>query len=82
MRRMTRRALLPALTLALLAAGPAAAATPATVRQSHPSSLPATAAWPTAKPEVLGFIADDYARAIAEAKARRVPVFIESWAPW
>jgi len=31
---------------------------------------------------VLPFIADDYARGIAEARARKVPLFIESWAPW
>jgi hypothetical protein len=31
---------------------------------------------------VLPFIADDYTRAIAEARARRVPLFIEAWAPW
>ena len=28
------------------------------------------------------FIADDYTRAVAEAKARKVPLFIEAWAPW
>ena len=31
---------------------------------------------------VLPFIADDYTRAVAEARARKVPLFIESWAPW
>jgi hypothetical protein len=31
---------------------------------------------------VLPFIADDYARAVAEARARKVPLFIEAWAPW
>ena len=31
---------------------------------------------------VMPFIADDYARAVAEARARKVPLFIESWAPW
>jgi hypothetical protein len=31
---------------------------------------------------VFPFIADDYARAVAEARARKVPLFIESWAPW
>ena len=30
----------------------------------------------------LPFIQDDYARALAEARARKVPLFIESWAPW
>ena len=31
---------------------------------------------------VLPFIADDYAKALAQAKARKLPIFIESWAPW
>ena len=31
---------------------------------------------------VLPFIADDYTRAVSEARARKVPIFIESWAPW
>jgi endonuclease YncB( thermonuclease family) len=30
----------------------------------------------------LPFIEDDYARALAEARARKLPLFIESWAPW
>ena len=30
----------------------------------------------------LPFIADDYARALAEARARGLPLFIEAWAPW
>ena len=32
--------------------------------------------------KVIPFIADDYAKAVAEARARKVPLFIESWAPW
>jgi tetratricopeptide (TPR) repeat protein len=31
---------------------------------------------------VLPFIEDDYARALAEAKARNVPLFVDAWAPW
>jgi hypothetical protein len=31
---------------------------------------------------VLPWIEDDYERAIAEAKARKVPIFVEAWAPW
>lgn len=30
----------------------------------------------------LPWIADDYTRAVAEARARKVPLFVESWAPW
>jgi hypothetical protein len=29
-----------------------------------------------------GFVADDYPKALAEAKARRLPLFVEAWAPW
>ncbi|NNE43084.1 MAG: hypothetical protein HKN12_02660 [Gemmatimonadetes bacterium] len=31
---------------------------------------------------VLPWITDDYAAALAEAKARDLPLFVESWAPW
>jgi len=34
------------------------------------------------KKSVLPFIADDYAKALQEARARKVPIFIEAWAPW
>ncbi len=30
----------------------------------------------------LPFIADDYPRALTEAKSRHLPIFIEAWAPW
>jgi hypothetical protein len=30
----------------------------------------------------LPFIDDDYSRALAEARARHVPIFLEAWAPW
>lgn len=30
----------------------------------------------------LPFIEDDYPKALAEARARNVPLFIEAWAPW
>jgi hypothetical protein len=32
--------------------------------------------------EVLPFIADDYAQALHDAKARKLPIFADSWAPW
>jgi len=38
-------------------------------------------ATPVANPP-LSFIEDDYAAAVAEARERDVPLFIESWAPW
>jgi hypothetical protein len=30
----------------------------------------------------LPFIEDDYPRALAEARKRKLPLFIEAWAPW
>ena len=32
--------------------------------------------------EVLPFIDDDYSKAVARAKTKNVPLFIDAWAPW
>jgi hypothetical protein len=32
--------------------------------------------------KALPLIADDYAKALAEARAQKLPLFIEAWAPW
>jgi endonuclease YncB( thermonuclease family) len=32
--------------------------------------------------DTLPFIEDDYAKAVARAKARNLPIFVEAWAPW
>lgn len=53
--------------LALLAAVPA-----------HPALAAATAG----RSSVLPWIVNDYPKALAEARARKVPLFIEAWAPW
>jgi hypothetical protein len=34
------------------------------------------------RPEGLAFIEDDYSRALALARARGIPIFIDAWAPW
>ena len=44
-------------------------------------AAPAGAA-PTGHARVLPFISDDYDKALAEARARKVPLFVEAWAPW
>ena len=31
---------------------------------------------------VLPFIEDNYPRALAEARSKRLPIFVEAWAPW
>jgi tetratricopeptide (TPR) repeat protein len=41
------------------------------------ASPPAAAARPA-----LPFIDDDYPKALAEARARKLPIFAEAWAPW
>lgn len=28
------------------------------------------------------FIEDDYSRALTEARSKKVPIFVENWAPW
>lgn len=30
----------------------------------------------------LRFIENDYTKAVAQAKAKNVPLFVEAWAPW
>ena len=37
---------------------------------------------PAVAKEVLPFIDNDYSKAIAQAKKRNVPIFVEAWAPW
>jgi hypothetical protein len=32
--------------------------------------------------EMVPFIEDDYAKAVAQAKVKKVPIFVEAWAPW
>ena len=32
--------------------------------------------------EVLPFIENDYTKAVAQAKAKNVPIFADAWAPW
>jgi hypothetical protein len=28
------------------------------------------------------FISDDYPSAVAQARAKKIPIFVEAWAPW
>jgi hypothetical protein len=30
----------------------------------------------------LPWIEDDYGRALAEAKSKKLPIFVDAWAPW
>jgi hypothetical protein len=47
----------------------------ATTRPAKGSAGPAMA-------KVLPWIEDDYPGAVTRAKARKLPIFVESWAPW
>jgi endonuclease YncB( thermonuclease family) len=44
--------------------------------------LVALAAPVVAESAPLPFLHDDYANALAQAKQRHLPVFVEVWAPW
>jgi ribosome-binding protein aMBF1 (putative translation factor) len=68
------------LVLFVLTAPTQAAAYSATTIRSQVSHTSSSRR--AAKPEVLPFIADDYARAIATARARSAPIFVDAWAPW
>ena len=40
------------------------------------------AALPALAKEVVPFIDNDYAKALAQAKKANVPIFVDAWAPW
>ncbi len=54
----------------------------ATSRAGVSASAPVPEASAPAEAEALHFIENDYPRALAEAKTRGVPVFVDVWAPW
>jgi hypothetical protein len=71
----------PAVLLAALLIGPASHAATATSKSAPASAVTtrsATAPWHP----VVPFIEDDFGRALALARERKLPVFIEGWAPW
>lgn len=45
------------------------------------AAAPLFSAQAAARP-MLPFIEDDYPKAMAEAKSKKLPVFVEAWAPW
>src|SRR5579859_6743268 len=64
------------LPVALLLAGGCASSAPASAPRAPAT---ATATPPAAR---IVFIEDDYARALAEARASHRPLFVDGWAPW
>jgi hypothetical protein len=45
-------------------------------------ALALAATWPAAAAGSLPFVEDDYATALADARARNVPLVVDVWAPW
>ena len=80
MNRHTLSALLAC--AALSAAGRTPGAGAATKSPAPTSSSHGRPAASQKHADILPFIEDDYGRAVAEAKARKVPLFVEAWAPW
>jgi hypothetical protein len=72
------RIAVPALALALLVGVGAPAPAANTASASASLARPGTAV----PHMVLPFIHDDWTRAMALAKQRKLPVFVEAWAPW
>jgi hypothetical protein len=35
-----------------------------------------------ASPQVLPWIEDDYPKALAQARTKNLPIFVDNWAPW
>ena len=68
-----RRLILTAVVMTLLVPGPAPAGK-APAKAPSASKAEAHRAVP--------FIADDYPAAVALARAKKIPIFIEAWAPW
>ena len=45
-------------------------------------AAPAVARGAEGLDKALPFVVDDYAKALSEARAQKLPLFIEAWAPW
>jgi len=39
-------------------------------------------AQPVVAKEILPFIENDYSKALARARTKHVPLFVDAWAPW
>lgn len=67
-------ALTAAVALALAAPAPAAKAPARPAARTQARAAPAEKGLP--------FVADDYQKALAQARARNVPLVVDVWAPW
>jgi hypothetical protein len=69
--------------ITLLSAALLATTAPAPSPASHAAPAKAAGTKPASTwHPVVPFIEDDFGRALALAKSRKLPVFIEGWAPW
>ncbi|MGD0530277.1 MAG: thioredoxin family protein, partial [Polyangiaceae bacterium] len=81
--RTAALAMLVGVSGASCAAAPPAPVPPAPL-PAVPQPVPAVASASPAVPEngAIAFVENDYPRALAEARARHVPLFVDTWAPW
>jgi hypothetical protein len=71
--------------VAWLASGSTAGAATSRSAKAEPRKAAAISKSSKASPahhRVLPFISDDYDQALRVARAKKLPLFIESWAPW
>ena len=73
----SHRAVLAIVPVLLLAPAAGFQATAAPAKAPH-----STAAVARPHASVLPFLENDYSKAVATARARKVPIFVEAWAPW
>lgn len=81
----TSRFSVAGLVLALVAPAWAGSSSPGPGAPAPAGGSAAPAAAKSGEPAAassLHFIADDSTAALAEAKRRHVPIFVEAWAPW
>ncbi len=45
-------------------------------------ALLVASAAPLLAKEVLPFVEDDFTKAVARAMTKKVPIFVDTWAPW
>jgi len=69
----------PLLALVLVAGAASAAEVKATAKPVRKAVAPSRT---PAQHLVLPFIEDDYPRALELARQRKLPIFVDSWAPW
>ena len=52
------------------------------MKRTLAAALLTLCAFPALSKEVLPFIENDFARAVAQGKAKKQPIFVDAWAPW